>query len=212
MTITRLYRAAAGLVAVAALGVQYALLLERMGGDAGAATLRFFTYFTLLSNIAGAAAFLFPALAPQSAPGRFFLKPSTRTAATLYLVVVGAVYHAILASQWDPQGLQLAADIALHTIAPLAMLADWLFLTPKRDLRLTMTPPALLFPFAYGLWALALGATNGFYPYPFLNVAELGYPGVAVNLAGLITIFGALGAVMVLAGRKLPAGPLSSAG
>ncbi len=204
MTAARLYRGAAGLVTLAALGVQYALLVDRMNGDIGAATLRFFTYFTLLSNIIGAAAFVFPALAPRSAPGGFFERPALRTAATLYLLVVGAVYHTILASRWDPQGWQLAADIVLHTAAPLAILIDWLFLTPKRGLKLSMTPPALLFPLAFGLWVLALGAANGFYPYPFLDVTALGYPQVAFNLAVLFAMFAGLCAGMVAAGRCLP--------
>lgn len=205
MILTRAYRACAGLVGLAALAVQYGLLLDRMGGDIGAATLRFFTYFTLLSNSIGTAAFLFPALAPKSAPGRFFGAPAVRTASALYLLVVGAVYHAILASQWNPQGWQLAADIALHTVLPLAILADWLFLTSKRDLGLSMIAPALLFPFGFGVWALALGAMNGFYPYPFLDVSALGYPRVALNLAILLAIFAVLGAFMVAAGRRLPA-------
>lgn len=201
MTLVSVYRACAGLIGVGALAVQYALLLESMGGDAVAAALRFFTYFTLLSNIVGAAAFLFPAISPQSAPGRFFAGPGVRTAATLYLLAVAAVYHAILASQWEPKGWQLAADIALHTVTPLAMLIDWLYLTDKRDLRLSMIPLALLFPSGFGVWALALGAVNGFYPYSFLDVTALGFARVAVNLAVMLSVFAGLCAAMVVAGR-----------
>lgn len=206
MTIARGFRLIAGLAGAAALGVQFGLLLDRMGGDIAAATVRFFTYFTLLSNLIAAATFLAPGLAPQSSLGGFFLKPSVRTAATLYLLVVGAVYHAVLASRWDPQGLQLAADITLHTIMPLAMLADWLLLTDKRGLSLAMAPPSLLFPFGYGVWALGLASMNGFYPYPFLDAATLGYLRVGLNLFILIAIFAALCVVMVLAGRRLPMG------
>jgi hypothetical protein len=205
MTLTRALRGLAGLLIVAALIVQYALLLGRMNGDIGAATLRFFNYFTLLSNMVGAAAFLFPAAAPGSTAGRFFDQPAMRTAAALYLLVVGAVYHAILASRWDPQGWQLAADIVLHTLAPLAMLIDWIVLTAKRGLALTMIPRTLFFPLAYGLWALAIGAATGFYPYPFLDVTALGYANVSLNLAILLAIFAALGAAMVVIGRRLPA-------
>jgi len=200
--VSRIYRILAGLVGLGALGVQFALLLERMNGDIAAATLRFFTYFTLLSNIVGAASFLFPSLAPKSAPGRFFARPPVRTAATLYLLVVGAVYHTILASRWDPQGWQLAADIALHTAMPIMMTADWLFITPKRDLRLTLIPPALAFPAAFGAFALAQGAMTGFYPYPFVDVGALGYARVALNLLVLLTLFAGLGAIMTLAGRR----------
>ena len=205
MILSRAYRALAGLVGLAALLVQYALLLERMDGDAGAAALRYFSYFTLLSNIVGAAAFLFPAFAPKSVAGRFFERPAVRTAATLYLLVVGGVYHSILASLWDPQGWQLAVDIVLHTATPFAILFDWLFLTPKRGLRLAMVPPMLLFPLGFGLWALALGAANGFYPYPFLDVGALGFRRVALNLVVLLAIFAALGGALAAGGARLAA-------
>lgn len=199
----RLYRAAAGLIGVTALVVQFLLLVKLFNGDAGAALLRFLTYFTILSNLMGAAAFLFPAIAPQTAPARFFLKPPVRTAVTLYLVVVGVVYHAILASLWDPKGWQLAVDIALHTVTPLAILIDWLFLTPKRDLSMAYVPRALLFPLGFALWAMALGAANGFYPYPFLDVTALGYPRVLINLAILVALFAVLGALIAALGRRL---------
>ncbi len=203
MSIARPFRAAAGSIAVAALIVQYWLLVRNFDGDIGAATLRFLNYFTLLSNAVGAAAFLVPAIAPASRPGRFFLRPPVRTAVTLYLIVVGVVYHALLASRWDPKGLQLAADIALHTITPIAIVIDWLFLTLKRDLSMRFVPQAVLFPFGFAVWALVLGAVTSFYPYPFLDVAALGYPRVLMNLVILLALFAVLGALMAMLGRRL---------
>jgi hypothetical protein len=203
MSIASIFRAAAGLIAVAALIVQYWLLVRTFDGDIGAATLRFLNYFTLLSNVVGAAAFLFPALAPGSAAGRYFSRPAVRTAATLYLVVVGVVYHALLASRWDPKGWQLAADVALHTITPVAIVIDWLFLTGKRDLSMAYVPRAVLFPLVFAVWVLILGAVSGFYPYPFLDVAALGYPRVLTNLAILLALFAILGALMAMLGRRI---------
>lgn len=203
MSIASLFRAAAGLIAVAALIVQYWLFVGNLDGDLGAATLRFLNYFTLLSNVVGAAAFLFPALAPASAPGRYFSRASVRTAVTLYLVVVGVVYHTLLASRWEPRGWQLAADFALHTITPVAIVIDWLFLTGKRDLSMAYVPQAVLFPFGFAIWVLIVGAFSGFYPYPFLDVAAIGYPRVLMNLAILLALFAALGALMAALGRRL---------
>lgn len=203
MSFASLFRAAAGLIAVAALIIQYWLLIQSFSGDLGAATVRFLNYFTLLSNAIGAAAFLFPALAPASAPGRYFARAAVRTAVTLYLVVVGIVYHALLASRWDPTGWQLAADIALHTITPIAIVIDWLFLTGKRDLSIAYVPWAVLFPFGYAVWVLIVGAISGFYPYPFLDVAALGYPRMLTNLAILLAFFAALGALLAALGRRI---------
>jgi hypothetical protein len=203
MSFTQLFRASAGLIAVAALAIQYLLLVKGFKGDYGAAAMRFLNYFTLLSNIVGAAAFLFPAIAPSTAPGRYFSRASVRTSVTLYLVVVAAVYHAILANRWDPKGWQLAADIALHTVTPAAIVIDWLFLTSKRDLSMKFVPLAILFPLGFAAWALAVGAASGFYPYPFLDVSALGYPRVLGNLAILLALFAVLGALMAALGRRL---------
>lgn len=205
MSAPNLYRTTAGLICVIALAVQYILLVKLFNGDFGAALLRFLNYFTLLSNILGAAAFLFPTIAPGTSSARFFMKPPVRTAVTLYLVVVGVVYHAILAKLWNPQGWQLATDVALHTVMPPAILIDWLFLTPKRDLSIAYVPRAILFPLGFALWAMALGAVNGFYPYPFLDVTALGYPRVLLNLAILLALFAVLGALMAALGRRLAA-------
>jgi hypothetical protein len=201
-TSARRFRAKAGTACLAALTVPFILLLELLNGDVGAAALRFPPYFTLLSNVAGAAAFLFPALAPQTSAGTFLARPSVRTATTLYLLVVGGVYHTIPANRWDPQGWQLAVDIALHSISPLAMLFDWLFLTPKRGLKLALLPPALVFPAAFGVFALLQGAVTGFYPYPFVDVTALGLARVMLNLLMLLMLFTLLGASMIIAGRR----------
>lgn len=200
-----LFRAAAGLAGVLALVIQFVLMQTREGG-AGPfwAALDFFSYFTILSNIFGAVVMCAAAFAPETPIGRFARDPATRTAATLYLIVVGAVYHAILASQWEPKGWQLFADILLHTLTPVAMVADWLLFTPKRDVALSNVARWLLFPAGYGAYALARGALTGFYPYPFLEVGTLGYPQVLLNLVVLLAIFAGLGATLVVAGRRLP--------
>lgn len=200
----RLFQALAGLVGAGALALQYYLLLDRLGGDALAATLRFFSYFTLLSNSFGTAALLLAAFAPASAMGEFFLKPAVRTAAALYLIIVAAVYHVILASQWEPKGLQLVADIALHSVMPAAMCIDWLSLTPKGSLRFSMIPPWLLMPIAFGVWALTLGAFTGFYPYSFIDAGALGYGRVALNMGVLIGAFALAGALLIVIGKLVP--------
>ncbi|MFN0024444.1 MAG: Pr6Pr family membrane protein [Parvularculaceae bacterium] len=199
-----MFQALAGLVGAAALALQYYLLLDRLGGDALAATLRFFSYFTLLSNSFGTAALLLAAFAPVSPVGQFFLKPAVRTAAALYLIIVGVVYHIILASQWEPKGLQLVADIILHSVMPAAMCIDWLSLTPKHGLRFSMIPPWLLMPLGFGAWALTLGAFTGFYPYSFIDAGALGYGRVALNMGFLIGAFALTGALLIIVGRIVP--------
>lgn len=203
MTFAQLFRAAAGAVAVWALAVQFMLLVQRFDGDVGAAALRFFNYFTILSNLVGATAFLAPAFIASSRLGRFFSLSGVRTAVTLYLVVVGVVYHAILAPLWEPKGWQLAVDIVLHTVTPAAMTADWLFLTPKRNLSAAYVRHAVLFPLGYAAWALSIGGATGFYPYPFIDANKLAVARIGFNIVVLLGLFAVLGALLAALGRRL---------
>ncbi len=52
-------------------------------------------------------------------------------------------------------------------------------------------PRALLFPLAYGAWTLAHGAATGWYPYPFVDVVDLGYLRVLANIVGLFVVLAA---------------------
>lgn len=121
------------------------------------------------------------------------------------ILMVGLVYHAVLARLWAPQGLAWWADQGLHTAVPLATALWWLAFAPKgvvwRDLAFW-----LIWPMLYCAYALGRGAMTGFWPYPFLNVEALGPGVVALNIAGLVIAFAALGAGVVLLARRLRSG------
>ena len=55
----------------------------------------------------------------------------------------------------------------------------------------------LLYPALYLAYALIRGRLEGFYPYPFINVTELGYGKVMTNAAALLVVFMAGGALFV---------------
>lgn len=205
MSPQRIFRAVAGLIITVAILLEYALVT--LGGQSPnvlRGTLNFFSYFTILTNILAAAAMSAPALSPGSRWGAFFLRPGVRTAITLYMIVVALVYHLILAPLWTPQGWQDAANLVLHTVAPLLVVADWLFLTPKKALRFHSLPKWLVFPALFGVYVLLRGAIDGFYAYPFLDVTEIGYPQALTNIALLIGVFGVGGVGLIALGRKLP--------
>jgi hypothetical protein len=203
---TRAYRAAVALAAATALVIQYGLFLadEKFSGPL-AATIAYASYFTMIGNAIGAVVMGAPAFIPDTPLGRFCARPDIRTAATLYLIIVGVVYHSILAAQWDPKGWMLFTDIVFHTVTPLAVALDWLFLTQKRSLNVAMTPPWLIVPVLFGAWTLGRGAATGSYPYPFLKVPELGYPAVMLNMAGLLAAFALTSVLLVVIGRRISA-------
>ena len=198
------YRAAAGAFIAFAVGMQYWLLVrDESAGAMAASSLKFFSFFTILTNLLAAATLLVPLVAPQSSVGQFLARPSVRTAITGYIIIVGVVYYLLLSDLSQRQGWPMFYEHMLHYVTPPLFVLDWLLFVPKRDLNWRVGFGAMGFPLAYLVWTLAHGAVTGWYPYPFVDVAELGYPRALANIAGLVLAFLALEVALVGIGRAL---------
>lgn len=190
-----------------ALILQLVLLLSltRDGIGPVLATIRYFSYFTILSNIAVA---LVCAWVAFGAPARVESAFATRlrSAAALYIVVTGGIYVTVLQGLWQPQGAQWLADVSLHYVVPALYLLLWLVFSPKGRLRWSDALRWLVFPLAYLLWSLWRGSWAHEYPYPFLDVAVLGLPKVLRNASAVAGLFLVLGLVLVAIDRALGRG------
>jgi hypothetical protein len=201
-------RAAAGLVAALAwLGL--AILYTLVAADASrsgtllASTVSYFSFFTNLTNLLVAVGLGCWAMAPRSRLGAFFGRPATTTAIALYIVVVAVVYTLVLRRLWNPVGWMKVADVLLHDVVPAACVACWALLLPKGGLRWTAAFKWLAYPAAYFAVTLVRGALGARYPYPFLNVARLGYGRVLANGGVLLVVFLLLGWGFVALDRRL---------
>ena len=113
------------------------------------------------------------------------------------------VYWALLASIHNPVGLSAIANVGLHLIVPIIYILDWVLFAAKDKMSFKHIPFWILYPISYGIYTIIRGAITGTYPYPFLNVTELGTAQVFVNMLGF-TVFYALGAAAFIAlGRRL---------
>lgn len=196
--IGRTGRVVAALIAALALGsllLQYVLMLELVRTSIGPwmGTLRYFSYFTILSNVGVLLVAVHAALA---SPG-FFASARGRGALALYIGVTGAIYFLVLRHLWQPQGAQWWADTGLHYAAPLLYWAWWLGFVPHGGLRRGDALRWLAFPLAYLVWALLRGEWVHEYPYPFIDVGQLGWAKVARNALGMLAVFVAGGALIV---------------
>lgn len=145
---------------------------------------RYFAYFTVLTNLGIGAWFL--ASVFRGALNRW---SAVRLALTVYGLVTLTVYWAFLSPTHHPQGLNFLANLGLHLVVPLAMAAeDVLVPWPRVGSRLVFA--VLGFPLAYCGFSLVRGQTTGWYPYFFLDPAELGgWPGLAAFLVILLGLF-----------------------
>jgi hypothetical protein len=166
-------------------------------------TIRFFSYFTILTNILVALTFTIILLRPKSRLGGFFSQPRVSTAVTAYITFVWIAYNILLRHLWNPTGLQLIVDELLHSFIPILTILYWLIFVPKSELQWKSILPWMIYPLIYLLYILTRGALSGFYPYPFIDVNDLGYSKVFRNDAGLIMAFMLLSLLFVAIGKLM---------
>lgn len=171
---------------------------------------RLTSYLTNLTILLSAVSFSALAL-PLSDSGanpvsRFFRKPQVITAVVAYMIFVGIAYNLLLRQLWQPTGFRALVNESLHTVTPLLALVYWIFFVPRFQPSLKKCLLWLIYPLGYLSITLWRGGSSGFYPYPFINVRDLGYPHVLLNATGLFTGFLVLmGLLLVInnAGKNL---------
>lgn len=154
---------------------------------------QFFSFFTILTNLLVTIYCTVHLLSSnQQNRTNIFLKPETLTALTVFILLVGTVYHLVLKSLWKPEGLLMITDEIYHTFVPLGTLALWIVSTNNKLGNLKNLFSWLLYPFLYLLFILIKGSFSDFYPYPFLNATELGIGKVMVNSFFLLIVMSLL--------------------
>ena len=197
----KMFAAIAALLGWFAITAQFYLILEMRVNSVPETIIRFFSFFTVLSNIITAICFTGLLLDPTYTLHSFFSKPGTQTAVTVYIVVVGAVYNLSLRFIWNPEGLQKIVDELLHSVIPMAMVLFWVAFTNKSKLQWKDSLYWMIYPFCYTLFIAIRGAFSGFYPYPFINVPVIGYPRALLNSAGLVFVFMGLSLFLIAVAR-----------
>jgi hypothetical protein len=195
-------RTAAGVIAAAAvtgMALQYTDFV--LGKDFWAvvwSTVDFFSKFTIEINL------LVALVTGAVALGRgdVMSRPALTGGTCLYSLISGVTYALLLRDVYHPEGLILVAIILLHYAVPTAFAVYWLLFVPKGELRPIHIAAWLVFPSAYVAYSLARGAVIAWYPYPFLDVAAVGYPAVLQTVALMILGF-SLVAVLLIAIDRL---------
>lgn len=195
----RLFAGVIAVVAWSALILQYVLLIELTNNNIGIllGSLRYFSFFTILSNLLVALTTTYALVRKPSVLRDFFATPLVRAGVALCIGITLGIYFAVLAATWAPQGAQWLADVTLHYAVPVLYLAWWGACVQHGRLRWSDVLRWLLLPTAYLALILLRGAWLHEYPYPFVDVDVLGAGIVARNCVGISVLFVAFGLVLV---------------
>ncbi len=176
-----------------ALIAQFYINLNKNTATTAETIIQYFSYFTILTNLILAICTTVLLLKPNS----IFHRQSTLTALTVYILIVGIIYNAMLRFLWHPTGLQIVVDELLHTVIPIMFVMYWIMFVEKDQLSRKAVFPWMIYPVLYTIFILFRGSVTGFYPYPFINIAELGFQKVMVNALGIAAAFVAVSLLFV---------------
>lgn len=150
-----------------------------------------FTFFTIQTNVIVAVTCLALAIAPER---RSTAVRALRLDALLGIIVTGLVFHVVLSGLYTFDGAEWYTNQVFHTVSPLLTVIGWVVFGPRGLIDLRTVVWSLVFPLAWLALTLVRGALTGWYPYPFIDVDDLGYAAVAVNSLGITAMFGVLAA------------------
>lgn len=203
-SLRRLFALFTCIIAWAGSILQYYLVVANASSNnqtALVATSRFFGYFTVLTNLLVAFCLTF-ILFTHGKWRRFFSRFSVQTAITVYIFIVGLGYNLLLRHLYHMKGLQAIVNEIQHVVVPALFTLFWIICIPKERLHWNNMIPWMIYPFVYLFLALLRGSMDGFYPYPFLDVSNLGINAVLMNTLGLLLIFIVISSLFIFISRK----------
>jgi hypothetical protein len=185
---SRFCHAFLALFVLAGLGIEYAMILAAHPGAVVSATIRYLSFFTILSNMAVGIASIGIAL-----DRRWAARPALRAAITVYILVVALIFQVLLAGLVSLSPLGWWGNMLAHQLVPAGWIACWLIFRPHGHIDRNAPVRWLIFPALYGVWTLLHGALSGFYPYPFLDISKFGGLAVTRNMLVVALLFAGLG-------------------
>ena len=171
------------------------------------------SYFTVWSNIlVTGVAFLLARNPGRRGP----VFSAFRLASLIMITLTSIIYAVILAPIWDPTGWQKVVDQTLHYSAPVLAVAGYILFGPRPAFTTRSLWLSLLIPLTYLAYTFIRsplltytqeGETHHWWPYHFINVDNLGYGRVSLNIVGVFLALVAFGAIYRLLDRMLAGAP-----
>ncbi|OUE27930.1 hypothetical protein BFL37_01135 [Clavibacter michiganensis] len=199
-------RLAAALVVVVALMADF----DYVQGFTTFAAENWFSYFTTQSAMAGVVVLAASGVHALRGGVEPPLMAAVRAVVLGYIVVSGVVFGLIVleaSSQAYYVEVPWSSRL-LHFVIPAYALLDWTFAPGRPRVTWKAVGWAMLFPVAWCAFTEYRGPRVGWYPYFFLDPAQVGVPlGIAAWLALVAGVLAAVSALVVALSRVRPAEP-----
>ena len=174
-----------------------------------------FSYFTTQSGMAAVVVLAASGLQALSGRAEPPLMAAVRAVVLSYVVVSGVVFGLIvLESSSQAYYVEVPwSSRLLHFVIPAYALLDWTLAPGRPRVTWKAVGWAMLFPVAWCAFTEYRGPRVGWYPYFFLDPAQVGVPlGLAAWLALVAGVLAAVSALVVALSRVRPADPAPRAG
>lgn len=189
------------LVAWFAVIAQFILMMQNSATSIPETIIRFFSYFTILTNTL--VAIYFSCIFFVKNQKKLINKPGVLTAITIYIVMVGLVYQIALRHLWQPQGLQMAVDELLHSVIPILVIIFWSMYESVKPVNYSQILKWTIYPLLYLIFILVRGIFSNFYPYPFVDVVNIGIAKTLTNSAILLLMFMIMSVFFLFVGKSI---------
>ena len=156
----------------------------------------FFSFYTILTNIVLVLIYLSEVLPTQRLA--IFRHPVTRGSMVACITLVSLYVFFVLRHLYAPTGLLELSDRLLHYVAPLLYILWWVIGQPHGQLRWSNLPVMLLPTLIYFVAVMLRGAWLHRYPYPFMNIDELGIGAVLLGALFMAAGLAALSALVIV--------------
>ncbi len=137
-----------------------------------------FAFFTIESNLLVGLGTLLLAVRLDRSSTPF---AALRLTGLVAITITGIVFHAVLAQTLDLKNWDAVGNELVHTVVPVMAVVGWLLIGPRRIVSARVAWLSLIFPVCWLSFTLIRGAIIHWYPYPFIDVTQLGYGRAAVN-------------------------------
>ena len=205
MTTARRFAGALRIAASALIlfGIVYQVV-DLLVHDAFAAA-EYFSYFTIQSSMINIVVLAVGGAMALRRSADTELYTRIRLSALCYAVMTAAVYNILLRGAANTDGHYPGPEWpnnVMHVAIPIYLVLDWLFAPGRARLRYSALWTVVSYPLAYCAFTLIRGGVSGWYPYPFLDPANGGYPSVAVYIVAIAAFILLIGVGAVAISRR----------